>query len=84
MELICQVVHTNMLAGEDDTLKTTFRSETSENKPAACVQELYKDMKRQMENEFANYLGKSSGWRLKEVLQLNIKIDVNKPLRGST
>jgi hypothetical protein len=37
-----------------------------------------------VENEFANYLGKSSGWRLKEVLHLNIKIDVNKPLRGSS
>jgi hypothetical protein len=65
------------------TSKATFRCEISENNPATNVQELYKDMKRQMENEFANYLGKSSGWRLKEVLQLNIKVDVTKSLRGS-
>jgi hypothetical protein len=37
-----------------------------------------------VESQFANYLGKSSGWRLKEILQLNIKIDVNRPLRGSS
>jgi hypothetical protein len=84
MELICQMAHTNMLTGEDETSKAVFRSETSENNPATSVHELYEDMKRQVENEFANYLGKSSGWRLKEVLQLNIKIDVNKPLRGSS
>jgi hypothetical protein len=84
MELICQMAHTNMLTGEDETSKGLFRSETLENNPATCVHELYEDMKRQIENEFANYLGKSSGWRLKEVLQLNIKIDVNRPLRGSS
>jgi hypothetical protein len=55
-----------------------------ENNPATSVHELYEDMRRQVENEFANHLGKSSGWRLKEVLHLNIKIDVNKPLHGSS
>jgi hypothetical protein len=83
MELICRMTHTNMLTGEDETSKGLFRSETLENNAATCVHELYEDLKRQVENEFANCLGKSCGWRLKEALQLNIKIDVNRPLRGS-
>jgi hypothetical protein len=48
MELICQMAHTNMLTGEDETSKGLFRSETLENNPATCVHELYEDMKRQL------------------------------------
>jgi hypothetical protein len=54
MELTCRMAHTNMLTGEDDTSTALFRSETLENNPASCVHELYEDIKRQVENEFAH------------------------------
>jgi hypothetical protein len=55
-------VRTNMLTAEDDNSIATFRSETLEINLATDVQGLYKNMKKQMENHFANYLRRSSGW----------------------
>lgn len=84
MKLRCDTVKTNMTTSEDETNKSPTWSETMENYPAINVREMYKATKNQMDNELANYIGKGSGWRLKEVIQLEVKIHLNRPLRGSS
>ena len=45
---------------------------------------MYETMKTKMLESFSNYLRNGSGWRLRKVLKLNIKLSRNRPLRGSS
>lgn len=73
-----------MNTGLDETDVSPFWSEATENYPATDVQEMYRAMKKQMENELSFHLSKGSGWRFKEVIHLEVKIYCNKRLRGSS
>lgn len=55
MRLYCEMVKTNMNTGDDEAVKSSCWSENLGNvKQQICI-------KRQMENELGNYLGKGRG-----------------------
>ena len=48
------------------------------------LRSMYGTMKEKMIEDFSKYLRNGSGWRLRKVLKLTIKLSRNRPLRGSS
>jgi hypothetical protein len=84
LKLICLMARTDMATGEEHEEKGIFWSDVHENYPATDINNRYITMKETVLDEFAKYLNNGSSWRFKEVHCLEVYIDKNVPLRGSS
>jgi hypothetical protein len=84
LKCICIMTRTDMATGEEQTKDGVFWSGTFENYPATDLIDLYNTVKDRLLKEFTNYLDEGSNWKFKEVKCLEVLIDKNDPLRGSS
>jgi cell division protein YceG involved in septum cleavage len=84
LKYICSMTRTDMGTGEEQTKDGVFWSGTFENDQATDLNDMYNTMKDRLLEELTNYLNEGSNWRFKEVKCLEVLIDKNHPLRGSS
>ena len=83
--LTCEMQRVDLSTGEiAETTEAHFRTLQTAVHEATDLNSMYETMKAKMVESFANYLRNGSGWRLKKVLKLTIKLSRNRPLRGSS
>jgi hypothetical protein len=84
LKLVCLMARTDMATGEEHEEKEIFWSDVHENYPATDLYNMCNTMKETVLDEFAEYLNNGSSWRFKEVKCLEVYIDKNVSLRGSS
>ena len=85
LTLVCEMKGVDLTTGEiNETKEAYFRTLQVAVYEATDLRCMYETMKTRMLESFANYLRNGSGWRLRKVLKLVIKLSRNRPLRGSS
>ena len=85
LTLTCEMDRVDLATGEiNETTEAYFRTLQTSVHGATDLQGMYETMKSKMLESFANYLKNGSGWRLKKVLKITIKLPQDDPLRGSS
>ena len=85
LTLTCKMERADLSTGEiAETTEAHFRALQTPVHGATDLQAMYKPMIAKMLEALARYLKNDSGWRLKKVLKLTIKLSRNDPLRGSS
>ena len=81
--LICEIERADLMTGMiDQTDNSYFSTLQTPVLGATDLRGMYEAMKERMIEKFSNYLRNGSGWRLRKVLKLTIKLSRNRPLRG--
>jgi hypothetical protein len=84
LKLVSLMARTDMTTGEEHEKKRISWSDVHENYSATDLNNMYNTMKETVLDEFAKYLNNGSSWRFTEVKRLEVYIDKNVPLRGSS
>ena len=87
VELIftCEMQRVDLSTGEiAETTEAHFRTLQTSVHETTDLRAMYEPMILKMLESHANYLKNGSGWRLKKVLKLTIKLSRKRPLRGSS
>ena len=85
LTLSCEMERVDLATEEiAETTEAHFRTLQTPVHGATDLQAMYGPMKEKMLEALAGYLKNGSGWRLRKVLKLTIKLSKNDPLRGSS
>ena len=85
LTLTCDMERTDLSTGEmAETTEAHFRTLQTPVHGATDLQAMYEPMIAKMIESLVGYLKNGSGWRLRKVLKLTIKLSRNRPLRGSS
>ena len=85
LTLTCEMERVDLSTGEiSETTEAHFRTLQTPVHGATDLQAMYGPMKEKMLEALTGYLKNGSGWRLKKVLRLTIKLSRNRPLGGSS
>ena len=83
--LVCEVERVDLATGAiEQTENAHFRTLQVPVYRATDLEDMYETMKAKMLESFSNYLRNGSGWRLRKVLKLNVKLSRNEVLGGSS
>ena len=83
--LVCNMERADLATGEiNETDEAHFRTLQVPVYEATDLEGMYETMKAKMLESFSNYLRNGSGWRLRRVLRLTIRLSRNRALRGSS